>query len=127
MRGKVARALRKEIGFDPNSSREYVEHELIRVRNILQYNHEAKKAEIVERPVSVFITECTDGDRNFYQYLKKKWNNPEHEAIFNQLPEVDELAKLARNIMSDKEVEDDLKKTNKTLDQLTESNDSKED
>lgn len=127
MRGKIARALRKEVEFNPNSKREYIEHEVTVLRKILSYDHEKKGVRVVTRPVSAFITECTDASRAFYKYLKRKWHNPEYEMALNQLPEVDELAKLARNIMSDKEVEEDLKSKNKSLDQLTESSDSKED
>ena len=119
MRGSVARALRKEVGFNPNAKREYTVHEVTVIRPILSYNHEEKRAEIVKRPVSAFIEECTDGARSFYQYLKKKWVRPDYEMVLNQLPEVDELAKLAREVLSDEEVVEDLKSKNKTLDDLT--------
>lgn len=129
MRGKVARELRKEVNFDPNEKREYYDMELTRVRKILSYDFEKKSASIVERPVSVFITECTDGARNFYKYLKRKWNNPNYEMALNQLPEVDELANLAKTIITDEEVVEDTKKTNKTINDLNgvspQSNDAK--
>lgn len=119
MNGRIARAIRKELKFNPNDEREYVEHELTRMRQIMSYNHEKNRVDIVKRPVSVFITECTTGKRSIYQFMKRKYVNPDYEMALNELPSVDELAKVARDIISDKEVVEEVKEKNKTEKELT--------
>ena len=113
MRGKVARELRKEVGFIPKENREYLEHEFTRIRKILSYDFEKKGVSIVERPVSVFIKECVTTSRSLYKYLKRKWNNPDYEMMLNNLPEAKDLQALTQTILQDEEVIRDLKEKKK--------------
>jgi hypothetical protein len=91
MRGKVARQLRQELNYKINreekKNREYHDLEVTVLRPIYSFNSETNSLDIVEREVSAFIRECVSGQRKIYQYLKKKWNNDEYEAKFQQLPE----------------------------------------
>lgn len=133
MRNKVAKALRKEIDYDVTAKRKYTQHEVTVMRNIYSFNPELKRMELVLRPVSAFITECTDSGRAIYKYLKRKWNNPDLEMELNQLPSKEELMELQREIMRDTEVVEDVNKNQKKVQEefnkLTEAvaSESKED
>lgn len=109
MRGSIARALRKEINFDPNAERDYQTIELTAIKPIRQFgfNEETKEPfiKVVHRPVPVQIVECIDGARKVYQYMKKKWNNPDHEVNFQQLPSESDVQELEDKIMNDEEVQ----------------------
>ena len=108
MRGKVARQLRQELNYKINreekKNREYHDLEVRVLRPIYSFNSETNSLDIVKREVSAFIRECVSGQRKIYQYLKKKWNNDEYEAKFQQLPEVDEMVDLAKQIINDDEL-----------------------
>ena len=60
---------------------------------------------IVYREVQAQLVECIDGSRKIYQYMKKKWNNPEYETEFNQLPSQGEVDALEEQISSDEEIQ----------------------
>jgi hypothetical protein len=107
--GKVARALRKEIDFDPNNERSYQTIELTAIKPIRQFgfNEETKEPfiKVVHRPVPVQIVECIDGARKVYQYLKRKWYNPDHEVNFQQLPEQSTLDEIEEQVLNDEDVQ----------------------
>jgi len=113
MRGKIARELRKECVFNPNDFRDYQEIEVETKKQIYQFGSDKDgKTEInlVWRVVPAFITECTSGGRKIYKYLKRKWNNLDHEATFNKLPSIADLENIAKEIMSDEELKTEMKK-----------------
>lgn len=98
MRGKVAKALRKEIGFVPKNRRIYRAFSVPVMRDILQWNTETQEVSMVRREVEATIIECTSGDRKLYQYLKRKYKNFEHEETLRELPTQQELRELETTI-----------------------------
>lgn len=101
MRGKVAKALRKEVGFTPKAKREYQTFIIPTVKKILQYDSENGKVNIVDREVESRIVECVTGSRKLYKYLKRKYMNFEHEEVLNELPSAKELRDLQQEIATD--------------------------
>ena len=107
MRGKIARALRKECDFVPSSERSYQEIEFVVRRQIYQFGPDengTSSMRLVWRDVPAFLVECTSGSRKIYQYLKRKWTNLEYEASFNKLPSVADLENIANQVMEDEEL-----------------------
>lgn len=103
MRGKIARALRKELKYHPRNHREYQEVEFRVVRKIIAFDKD-KNIKLVDREVSSFTNECVSGDRKVYQYLKKKYNNPELEVTLTKIPKLEELqAQILKEMREEKE------------------------
>lgn len=116
MNGRVARALRKELDFNPNAKREYHELEVPVMRYIWSFGEDSEgntAPELVKRQVSAYIKECTDAKRNFYQYLKKKYYNLNYEKVLHKLPSVDDLTDIAASILRDEEIVPKKQDTNK--------------
>ena len=107
MRGSVARALRKEVGFEPDDDRSYQEIEFVVKRQIYQFGSDENgltDLKLVWRDVPAFLIECTSGSRKMYKYLKRKWTNLEYEASFSQLPSLADLENVANTITDDKDL-----------------------
>ena len=108
MRGSVARLLRKEVGFDPNKERSYQTIDLMVKKPIQQFGVDPDTNKpfinIVYRDVQAQLVECIDGSRKVYQYMKRKWNNPDYETELNQLPSQQEQQELEDQILNDEEV-----------------------
>ena len=101
MRNKVAKALRKEVEFNPNAEREYRAFTVPVMRNILQWDTDKKKVAVVKREVDATIVECVDGARKLYNYLKRKYKNFEHEETLHHLPTDEELLELKNTIVGE--------------------------
>jgi len=100
MRGSVARGIRQAVEYKPSNVREYQEIEHRIMGKILQFNPETKKSILVDRMVSAYTKECISGDRKIYQYMKKKYNNPNLEQEFNFLPSKEKLEELAKTVVN---------------------------
>lgn len=98
MRGKIARKLRQLAEFNPGDSRTYQTWELMRKRNIMQYDSVEKKVNIVQRDVSCPLVECTDPKRILYKFMKKKYNNLNAEMEVVPLPTTEELNVITEQI-----------------------------
>jgi len=113
MNGKIARALRKECNYTPSDTRNYQEIEFVVKKQI--YQLDGDKVKLVWRDVPAFLIECTSGARKVYQYMKKKWNNPEYEVSLNKLPSLADLENIENIVTKDedltKEMIDSKKKT----------------
>jgi len=94
MNGRVARELRKACKFNPRDKREYHTITFTAIKHILRYDPASGEVEHVERPVDSFTTECVTASRKVYQYMKRKYVNPNHEESFNVLPEESEIQKI---------------------------------
>jgi len=94
MNGKIARELRKVSTFTPSTAREYQDIVFSSMKKVYQYNPETNKTNVVDRVVDSFTKECVDASRKTYQYLKRKYVNPSHEANFNVIPNKDDIKKI---------------------------------
>ena len=64
----------------------------------MQYNSVTGEVKEVRRRVDKFNVECVSGDRKIYQYMKKKYVNPEYIMDVNKFPEENEIKALQNNI-----------------------------
>ena len=112
MRGSVARALRKSVGFEPDDKRDYQEIEFTVKRQIYSFLPEGDgktTVGLVWRDVPAYLIECTSGARKIYKYLKRKWVNPSYEVQFSKLPSLADLENVANTIKEDGEFKEELK------------------
>ncbi len=125
MNGKVARALRKSVGFDPHVSRRYETWAITREKYIYQFDSENKKVNIVKRPVEVPLIECVDGGRKLYQRYKKLYKGMSVSRL-SSLPSKQELDALSEQIVKElKEKKKEVKSNESTeKDSAGESGDS---
>lgn len=103
MRGSVARELRRACQFVPKEERTYQDIEFIVRRQIYQFGLEGEVT-LAWRDVPAYLIECTSGSRKLYQYMKRKWNNPELEVQFSKLPSIEELEELKKQVLDDEEL-----------------------
>lgn len=100
MRGKTAREIRQSVGYKPKNERDYQEIEHRVIRKILSFNSETEEVDYVDSEVSAYTKECISGDRKIYQFMKKKYNNPDLEQEFNFLPSQNKLEELAKEVIN---------------------------
>jgi SHS2 domain-containing protein len=102
MRGKVARELRKATGFNPNKERNYNVVEVIRTKNIMQFDSVNKTVKLVPKEVPCNIVENTDPERILYKYYKKKYYDlNKEELVLNQLPKTEVLNDITEKIIGE--------------------------
>ena len=94
MRGKVARELRKIIGFDPRQKRTYHRTYLgTSKKRILQVDTTGNVTTVV-RDVDREVIECIDGGRKVYQIMKRRFINPDYTHELVPLPSEEETNEL---------------------------------
>ena len=103
MNGRTARAIRKALKYEVRNEerpREYHTFSLMGWGNVMQYNTETGEVKTVRRRVEKFNVECVSGDRKVYQYMKKKYVNPNYVMDVNKFPEKSEIEELQNTIQS---------------------------
>ena len=104
MSAKNAKALRKALGLNKKSKREYKTFLMCnKVKKIYQFDGEGG-VNLVERDVPRYITECVSGDRKVYQEAKKLFNKKSSDLVsmdnYSELPSDEAIKSLNEEIIA---------------------------
>ena len=101
MNGRVAREIRQALSYHPRSKEKPREYHTFLVEgwtHVLQYDTVTGETKNVRRRGERENVECVSGDRKVYQYMKKKYVNPQYHTDLTKFPEKKEMDSLKDEI-----------------------------